>query len=115
MGHEVVWEHEFYSELGFTQRQGTRFLTDNNSTHCTISSPDQVTNCTKHIHYSYHWIKEEARKPVILPEHVPLEFNAADIFTKPFHAPWHNDLCRMLGIGHEMVLAEGECWYTYPI
>ena len=59
-GHKVVWEHEFYSELGFTQRQGTHFLTDNNSTLCTISSPDQVTNRTKHIHSSYHWIKEEA-------------------------------------------------------
>ena len=100
-GHEVVWQCELYSELGFTQKLGTHFLTDNNSALQTIDSPDQVTNRTKHIHYNYHWIKEEVRKCVILPEHIPSKLNAADIFTKGFHAPWHNELCRMLGIGSQ--------------
>ena len=98
-GCKVVWQCELYLELSFAQKLGTRFLTDNNSALWTIDSPDQVTNCTKHIYYNYHWIKEEARKCVILPEHIPSELNAADIFTKGFHAPWHNKLCRMLGIG----------------
>ena len=98
-GCKVVWQCELYSKLGFTQKLRTRFLTDNNSALQMIDSPDQVTNHTKHIHYNYHWIKEEACKCVILPEHVPSKLNAADIFTKGFHAPRHNKLCRMLGIG----------------
>ena len=98
-GREVVWQCELYLELGFIQKLGTHFLTDNNSALQTIDSPDQITNHTKHIHYNYHWIKDKTRKQVILPEHVPSELNAADIFTKGFHAPWHNELCRMLGIG----------------
>lgn len=98
-GREVVWEREFYSELGFVQKLGTRFLTDNNSALRTINSPDQITNRTKHIHYNYHWIKDEAQKQIILPEHVSSELNAADIFTKGFHASRHNELCRVLGVG----------------
>ena len=98
-GCEVVWRCGLYSELGFVQKLGTHFLTDNNSALWTINSPDQITNCTKHIHHNYHWIKDETCKQVILPEHIPSELNAADIFTKCFHAPWHNKLCKMLGIG----------------
>ena len=96
---EVVWQHELYLELGFVQKLGTCFLTDNNSALWTIDSPNQITNHTKHIHYNYHWIKDETCKQVILLEHVPSELNAANIFTKGFHAPQHNELCRMLGIG----------------
>ena len=98
-GCEVVWQRKLYSELGFIQKLGTHFLTDHNSAFWTIDSPDQITNCTKHIHYNYHWIKDETCKQVILLEHVPSELNAADIFTKGFHVPQHNKLCRMLGIG----------------
>ena len=98
-GHEVVWQPELYLELGFVQKLGTRFLTNNNSALQTIDSPDQITNHTKHIHYNYHWIKNQTHKQVILLEHIPSELNAADIFTKGFHAPWHNELFRMLRIG----------------
>lgn len=96
--HKVVWQHKLYSELGFVQRAWIHFFTNNNSALKTINSPDQVTNCTKHIHYNYHWIKEVACKHVILLEHVPSELSAADIFTKAFHAPWHKEFCRMLGM-----------------
>ena len=98
-GCEVVWQHKLYLELRFVQKLGTCFLTDNNLALQMIDTPDQVINHTKHIHYNYHWIKEEACKCMILLEHVPSELNTVDIFTKGFHAPLHNELCRMLDIG----------------
>ena len=61
-GHEVVWECELYSELGFVQKLRTCFLTDNTFALQIIDSPNQVTNHTKHIHFSYHWIKKFKNK-----------------------------------------------------
>ena len=98
-GCEVVWQHKLYLELRFVQKLGTCFLTDNNLALQMIDTPDQVTNHTKHIHYNYHWTKEEACKCMILLEHVPSKLNTVDIFTKGFHAPLHDELCRMLDIG----------------
>ena len=63
-----------------------------------IETPDQVTNCTKHINIAYHWIREEVQKQNIVPDYVPLEQNISDIFTKGFHAPCHKGLARALGM-----------------
>ena len=63
-----------------------------------IETPDQVTNCTKHINIAYHWIHEEVQKKAIVLEYVPLEQNLSDIFTKGFHAPCHKELAATLGM-----------------
>jgi hypothetical protein len=47
-----------------------------------IDTPDQITNPTKHINVSYHWICEEMQKQTILPEYIPSAQNISDIFTK---------------------------------
>ncbi len=64
-----------------------------------IETPDQVTNRTKHINISYHWIREEVQKKNIVPDYVPSEQNISDIFTKGFHAPRHKELTSALGMG----------------
>ena len=104
--HKVIWQCELFLELGFVQKLRTHFFTNNHLALWTIDSPYQVPNHTKHIHYNYHWIKEVACKHIILLEHIPSKFNAADLFTKAFHTPWHKELCRMLGIG----LQNDACW-----
>ena len=63
-----------------------------------IETPDQVTNHTKHIHITYHWIHEEVLKQTITSVYVPSDQNISDIFTKGFHTPCHKELARMLGM-----------------
>ena len=104
--HKVIWQCKLFLELRFVQKLRMCFFTNNNSALWMIDSPDQVINCTKHIHYNYHWIKEVAHKHIILLEHIPSEFNTADPFTKAFHAPQHKWLCRMLSIGPQ----NNACW-----
>jgi len=72
-----------------------------------VETPDQVTNCTKHINISYHWICGEVQKQIIVLEYVPSEPNLSDIFTKGFHAPCHKKLAATLGM--VLRLVEWEC------
>lgn len=64
-----------------------------------IEKPDEVSNRTKHINISYHWIREAAAAQILKPEYIPTEENIADLFTKPLYTPRHQKLCAMLGMG----------------
>ena len=98
-GHEILWICQLLLELHFKQPSSTPLHIKNTLFLHTLNAPDQVTNHTKHINVTYHWIKDEVQKQVIHPVFVPSDQNAADIFTKPFLTPCHKELCRMLGMG----------------
>lgn len=97
-GREVLWLRQLLAEIGFAPSMGTTLCIDNTSSICMIETPDQVTNCTKHISIAYHWIHEEVQKQTIIPEYVPSDQNISDIFTKGFHAPRHKELVHALGM-----------------
>jgi hypothetical protein len=91
-GCKVIQLHQLLTEIGFAPHIRTTLHIDNTSSIHMIETPDQVTNCTKHINIAYHWIHEEVQKKAIVLEYVPLEQNLSDIFTKGFHAPCHKEL-----------------------
>jgi hypothetical protein len=91
-GHEILWLQQLLTEIGFAPTVGTTLHIDNTSSICMIETPDQVTNCIKHINIAYHWICEEVQKQSIKPVYVLSDRNILDIFTKGFHAPCHKEL-----------------------
>jgi hypothetical protein len=95
-GHKVIWLWQLLTEIGFAPHIETTLHIDNTFSICMIETPDQVTNCTKHINIAYHWIHEEVQKQNIVPGYVPSEQNISDIFTKGFHAPHHKELASAL-------------------
>jgi hypothetical protein len=98
-GREILWIRQLLSELNFNQTLGTVLRIDNTSSIRMVETPDNVTNRTKHINIAYHWIRDEVRRQAIKPEYIPSDQNASDIFTKPFHAPRHKELCKLIGMG----------------
>jgi hypothetical protein len=75
------------TEFGFPPSTATTLHIDNTLSIQMIDTPDQVTNCTKHINVMHHWICKEVQKQTILPDYVLSQENIADIFTKGFHVP----------------------------
>ncbi len=61
-------------------------------------TPDQVSNCTKHINVAYHWIREAVKAKIMQPEYVPTEDNVTDICTKSLMRPKHEKFSQMLGM-----------------
>ena len=98
-GREVLWLRQLMSEIGFAPTSGTTLCIDNTSSIRMIDTPDQITNRTKHINVSHHWIREEMQRQTIFPEYIPSDKNVSDIFTKGLHGPRHKELCRLLGMG----------------
>src|ERR1700729_1716947 len=97
-GHEILWLQQLLAEISFSPSISTTLHVDNTSSIHIIETPDQVTNCTKHLNIAYHWICEEVLKQTITPVYVPSDQNISDIFTKGFHAPRHKELAHMLGM-----------------
>jgi len=98
-GRKVIWLQQLLTEIGFAPHIGTTLCIDNTSNIHMIETPDQVTNCTKHLNIAYHWICEVVQKKTIILDYVPSEQNISDIFTKGFHAPHHKELASALGMG----------------
>ena len=63
-----------------------------------IETPDPVTNHTKHINITYHWICEKVLKQTITPVYLPSDQNISDVFTKGFHVPHHKQLACIIGM-----------------
>ena len=97
-GCEILWLQQLLAEIGFSPSIGTTLHVNDTSSICMIETPDQVTNCIKHINIVYHWIHGEVLKQTITPVYVPSDQNISDIFTKGFHAPRHKELAHMLGM-----------------
>lgn len=100
-GREVLWLRQLLSELGFLpspRPPPTRIRIDSTTAIRMIDNPDEVSNRTKHVNISYHWIRDAVRSQLIETEHVPGEENIADIFTKPLGPQRHKQLTRRLGL-----------------
>ena len=94
-GHQVNWAWQLLAEIKFLPWIATTLYIYI----CIIETADQVTNCTKHINISYHWIREEVQKQTIWSECVPSDKNLSDIFTNWFHVPRHKELACALEMG----------------
>ena len=81
MGRDVVWLRRLLSELGFLEDHPTVVFEDNKPCIDWCNS-DSMHKATRHIHVSYHYIKELIREKLVTMQHISSEFQLADIFTK---------------------------------
>jgi hypothetical protein len=80
---EAVWIQYLMTEiLGYSGLQCPMLLLDNQGAE-TLAQNDGVSNKTKHIRYSYHFIRSCHEAKMIAVRHVAGVENHADMFTKP--------------------------------
>ena len=97
-GKQVVWLRELLSKIGFRQLIPTPLNIDNNAAMRMIETPDEVSDCVKHVRISYHWIREAAQCQKLTPVCVDTKVNIADIMTKALPGPRHSMMLEMLGM-----------------
>jgi hypothetical protein len=79
---ELVWLHQFLSELDFLPDGLTTLLTDNQSSMVLARNPANHQN-TKHIRVKNHFIHEMIELREISLKYIPTDEQVADILTKP--------------------------------
>jgi hypothetical protein len=80
---EVIWLQYLLTELtGATTLRSPLLLLDNAGAE-SLAQNDKVSNKTKHIRYTYHFIRDCARSKLVELKHVPGVDNPADMMTKP--------------------------------
>lgn len=89
---------DFYRALPSPRPPPTPIRIDSTTAIKMINNPDEVSNRTKHINISYHWIRDAAQSQLISTKHVSGEENVADIFTKPLGPQRHKQLALRLGL-----------------
>ncbi|KAL1941168.1 hypothetical protein VTO73DRAFT_7380 [Trametes versicolor] len=100
-GREIIWLRQLLSELGLLpspRPPPTPLRIDSTTAIKMINNPDEVSNRTKHINISYHWIRDAAQSQLISTKHISGEENVADIFTKPLGPQRHKQLALRLGL-----------------
>ena len=83
---EVVWDRHLMRELLHPQNGPTLVLTDNDGV---LKQTTKAINHTaaKHYRIAQAYIREKVTDDIIVAGAVASAMNAADIFTKPLHAP----------------------------
>jgi hypothetical protein len=95
---EVMWLQELLKEIFNTNGIVTpRLLMDNAGAEC-LARNDVMSERTKHIRYTYHFIKECVRDKVIELMHVSSAENVADMMTKPLAFDKLDKFKRMAGM-----------------
>ncbi|OJT02422.1 Copia protein [Trametes pubescens] len=100
-GREVLWLRQLLCEIGFLpspRPPPTTLRIDSTTAIRMIENPDEVSNRTKHVNISYHWICDAVQSQLIAPDYVPGEDNIADVFTKPLGPQRHKQLTFRLGL-----------------
>ena len=78
---EVLWHRALLDSLGMTQSDLTRVLIDNQGALELIKS-GQINDRTKHIDIRFRHICDREATGDIKSEHVPTEYQIADVMTK---------------------------------
>lgn len=97
---EIVWLCALLTELGIKQTEPTVLYTDSQS--AIAAANREVPHArTKHIDIHYHFVRERIASHEVMVNHCTSEENAADLFTKAFPRPRHEDLVARLGLRTE--------------
>lgn len=96
-GCEIIWMREFFDEIGYDTNKPSPLYIDNASAIQVAKNPEHQSTM-KHVHRSYHWLRERVEEGDIKVMHVPGAENVADIFTKPLGPTKFELCCKMLGL-----------------
>jgi hypothetical protein len=96
-GTEIIWMREFFEEIGYDISTPSTLFIDNASAIQVAKNPEHQSTM-KHVHRSYHWLRERVNEGDIRVRHVPGSENVADIFTKPLGPTKFKQCCTLLGL-----------------
>ena len=85
-GKEASWLRNLHSDLGLTQVNPMRLLSDSTGA-LQIASNLIFHNKTKHIDPKHHWIREKIQAGRFIADYIPLEEQTADVLTKALPQP----------------------------
>ena len=97
VGCEVVWMRYLLEELGYDVSHPSPLLVDNKSAIQVAKHPEHQSTM-KHIHRTYHWIRNLVDQKQIAISHIPGNKNPTDIFTKPLGRLKFTKFQAMLGL-----------------
>ena len=97
VGCEVMWMRYLLGEFGYDTSRPSPILVDNASAIQVARHPEHQSTM-KHVHRTYHWIRDHVEQGDMSVTHVPGSENPADIFTKPLGRVKFTKFCMMLGL-----------------
>jgi hypothetical protein len=83
-GKEVVWMHQFLTELGLSF-SSLSLLCLNNQSAISISQNPEHHGRIKYLDLRWYWLRDTVEAKVIAPLFVPTTEMTADILTKALH------------------------------
>jgi hypothetical protein len=96
-GSEIIWMRDFFDEIGYDTSEPSTLFIDSASALQVAKNPEHQSTM-KHVHRSYHWLRERVADGDIKVVHVPGTENVADIFTKPLGATKFAQCRALLGL-----------------
>ena len=97
---ELIWLRSLLTELGLPPDGPMTLFSDSRS--AIDAAYREVPHArSKHIDIHYHFIRERIASNEVMVSHCTSEDNLADLFTKPFPRPRHQDLVSRLGLRSE--------------
>ena len=97
VGCEIVWMQYLFEELGYNTSHLSPLLVNNKSAIQVAKNPEHQSTM-KHVHHTYHWIRNQVKQGQIMVSHIPGDENPTDIFTKPLAKPKFTKFQSMLGL-----------------
>jgi hypothetical protein len=96
---EAIARNQLFEELGVILPAPPPLLSDNQAALAITEEPAQHHQI-KHIRIRYHYIRDAYRQEQISIGYIPTADQAADILTKPLHAPAHHHHLLALGLSN---------------
>lgn len=93
---QLLWVKQMLSDYGIEQGSTAVFCV--NQDVIDISKNPIPHSMTKHIDNRHHFIRELVEENILSLEHIPIEHQLANIFTKPLDTTHFCSLCKSLGI-----------------
>jgi hypothetical protein len=92
-----MWMRAFFDEIGYDTSEPSTLFIDSASALQVAKNPEHQSTM-KHVHRSYHWLRERVTEGDIRVVHVAGADNVADIFTKPLGATKFAQCRKLLGL-----------------
>ena len=96
-GHEILWLHNLFYELGYTIPSASPLFIDNHSVLSVAKNPEHHGRM-KHLDLHFYWLRDEVKKGTICVAHICTDLMPADIMTKALGRVKVLDMVGMLGL-----------------
>ena len=110
---QAIWLHDLLSEITDQQSEKVLICIDNQSVIPLTRNPG-FHGRSKHIHRSYHFIRECVENGQIEIEYVQGDKQKADILTKTLGRIRFKEMREYIGVKENFEL-KGECWISLKI